>query len=307
MDNKYNILINESQVCEILNRYSSISIPINNIIHYQKAFVHESYFQSIKNILNDKKIEQCFLDFIPNESNERLEYLGDHILKSIIGRYLFERYPNEREGFLTRLKIKIEKCSMLHKIAVELGFKKFLLLSVQVENQTILGFDKGRNTPSYFEDAFEAFIGAIIQDHSEQGYIYADHFVRGVIENIVDFAELNNNNDNFKDSLQRFFQYMKWPNPVYHYININDDSPMNRRVFIKMIVIRHGLMDNQKIKSYTKQVLLKYKDIPPIYDKINILLDNNYILGVGTGRKNIQAEQDCSKQALLNLGLSLNY
>jgi ribonuclease-3 len=307
MDNPHNILITRDQVEDILNRYldSDKKITVKNIKNYRKAFVHESYYQSIKNIVTDPTTPRCYVDFIPDESNERLEYLGDHILKGIIGRYLYERYPNEREGFLTRLKIKLEKCSMLHKVALEFDFKRYLLLSVQIENQTILGYDKGRNTPSYYEDAFESFIGSILEDNGEIGYIYADRFVRSILEHIIDFAELNSRNDNFKDSLQRYYQSLQWPNPVYHYVN--DDSPLNRRVFMKVLLIKKHLCTSSVAKDYTEKIMEMYSDSIIGQNILSCLGTDNYILGLGTGRKNVQAEQDCSRQALINLGLSLNY
>lgn len=308
MDNPYNILVSTEQVEGILNTYLETDkhIRVNNIKNYRKAFVHESYYQSIKNVVTDPNTSTCFIDFIPDESNERLEYLGDHILKGIIGRYLYERYPNEREGFLTRLKIKLEKCSMLHKVALEFGFKRYLLLSVQVENQTLLGYDKGRNTPSYYEDAFESFIGSILEDNGEMGYIYADRFVRSILENIIDFAELNSCNDNFKDSLQRYYQSLQWPNPVYHYIN--EDSPLNRRVFMKIVLINKRLCGTSLVvKDYTEKITEMYSGTIIGKNITKVLGTDNYILGLGTGRKNVQAEQDCSRQALVNLGLSLNY
>ena len=179
MDNLNNILITKTQVEHILNYFENVGgdehnrkpLEINNLEYYQQAFVHESYYQAVQHCTTGLKNrggggeddKNIFL-YIPKESSERLEYLGDHILKAIMGRYLFERFGMEREGFLTKLKIKIEKCSMLHKIAVTLGFKKFLLLSLQVENSTILDIDRGRNTPSHYEDAFEAFIGSILLD-----------------------------------------------------------------------------------------------------------------------------------------------
>ena len=137
MDNPNNCLITTKDVENILNYFENIGdngqrLVINNLEHYQQAFIHESYYQAVqyfftKNENIDDKSGLFY--YVPKESSERLEYLGDHILKAVMGRYLFERFGNEREGFLTRLKIKIEKCSMLHKIGVTLGFKKFLLLS----------------------------------------------------------------------------------------------------------------------------------------------------------------------------------
>jgi dsRNA-specific ribonuclease len=182
MENPNNCLITKKDVENILNYFGNIGdndtyLNINNLEHYQNAFVHESYYQAVQYHFskNEKKeeLQNCYL---PKSSSERLEYLGDHILKSTLGRYLFERFGNEREGFLTKLKIKIEKCSMLHKIGVTLGFKKFLLLSLQVENQTILCIERGRNTPSFYEDAFEAFIGSILVDFGEKFNIEQTQF-----------------------------------------------------------------------------------------------------------------------------------
>ena len=230
-----------------------------------------------------------------------------------MGRYLFERFGSEREGFLTRLKIKIEKCSMLHKIGVTLGFKEFLLLSLQVENQTILDLDRGRATPSYYEDAFEAFIGSILLDFEEDGYIYADRFVRSVIDNIIDFAELISKNDNFKDSLQRYFQSLKWQTPKY--ISLNEEGPLYRKVFTRMLSFtkdQYLLMDpivQNNIKIYTSTILEEYKiKNPLVFNKLfDLYQQENYILGIGFGRKVTNAEQDCAKQCLINLQLDLNF
>jgi len=332
MDNPNNRLITREEVEHILNYFGNIGndnqyLKINNLEHYQQGFVHESYFQAIQYKMNElktndvnqskdqsKTTEQLNKEFyIPKASSERLEYLGDHILKATMSRYLFERFENEREGFLTKLKIKIEKCSMLHKIGVTLGFKKFLLLSLQVENQTILCLSRGRNTPSYYEDAFEAFVGAILVDFGEYGYLYADRFVRNVIENIIDFAELISKNDNFKDSLQRYFQSLKWKTPIY--ISLNEEGPLYRKVFTRMLVFTNeqfNEMDSivqENIKKYTYDILSQYKtNNPSVYLKLlDICQSEKYILGIGFGRKVTQSEQECAKQCLQILHLDLNF
>lgn len=65
--------------------------------------------------------------------------------------------------------------------------------------------NRGRNTFTYYEDAFEAFFGAIVQDFGIEGIIIANKFIENLIENVIDFSELISTNDNFKDSIQRFF------------------------------------------------------------------------------------------------------
>lgn len=323
MDNPNNRLITKSEVEDILNRFENIGddgtrLEIASVKPFQTAFVHESYFQSVQNLIgqgdtNYSKNSNYYVNFVPDESSERLEYLGDHILKAVMGRYLFERFDTEREGFLTKLKIKIEKCSMLHKIGVELGFRKFLLLSLQVENQTILDIDRGRNTPSYNEDAFEAFIGALVVEYGIKGYIYADRFVRSIIENTIDFAELIAHNDNFKDSLQRFFQAQKWKTPVY--TTLQEDGPLYRKVFTRMLVFTREhffAMDasvQHKIQLFTDKTLQFYKTSDDVAFKtlFKIVGEGNYVLGIGYGKKVVSAEQDCARMSMLQLNLDLNY
>lgn len=323
MNNPNNKLISKQEVENILNYFGGIGdngsrLSINNLEYYQRAFVHESYHQyqiqsqsqSMQGSLDEQPV---YINYLSKESNERLEYLGDHILKAVLGRYLYQRFGTEREGFLTRLKIKIEKCSMLHKFAVTLGFKKFLLLSLQIENQTLLDLDRGRNTPSYYEDAFESFLGAIMEDFEEHGYIYAERFLRNIIENVIDFAELISKNDNFKDSLQRFFQSLKWKTPVYQ--NINEEGPLYRKIFTRMLTIsqeQFNVLDTfqqSNIIQYTEESLSHYKKVSiQIYSTLfSIVSQGNYILCIGTGRKVVNAEQEAAKKGLEILNLDQNY
>ena len=321
MNNPVNVMIKKDDVENILNYFGPIGnngerLLIKNTHFYQESFVHESYHQAVQNYVTNPeqhRHEPVYLNFISKESSERKEYLGDHILKATLGRYLFDRFPNEREGFLTRLKIKIEKCSMLHRIAVTLGFKKYILLSLQIENQTILDSDRGRNTPSYYEDAFESFLGAIMEDFGEMGYIYAERFLRNIIENIIDFAELISQNDNFKDSLQRFFQSLKFKTPVY--TNILQEGPLYRKVFTRLLYLSKENLDQlskaqqKTVRKYTSEVLNYYQtSYPSVYkeliDKVN---QDNLILCVGSQRKVVSAEQMCAQQGLKNLGLDQDY
>jgi dsRNA-specific ribonuclease len=320
MNNPNNRLITREEVEGILNYFSPIGnkgemLKINDLSFYQRAFIHESYHQAVQNYINNpNETIPIYLDYISKESSERLEYLGDHVLKTTLGRYLYERFPDEREGFLTRLKIKIEKCSMLHKFAVTLGFKKFLLLSLQIENQTILGSsDRGRDTPSYYEDAFESFLGAIMEDFGELGYIYADRFVRNIIENVVDFSQLISTNDNFKDSLQRFFQNIRWATPVY--VNLNQQGPLYRKVFTRVLYLTSDQFSQlsqtqqKSIKKYTFECLEYYKKTnPQVFTELSdAVAQGKFILCLGSQRKVTSSEQMAAKQGLINLNLDLDF
>lgn len=89
-------------------------------------------------------------------SNERLEFLGDAILDSIIAEFLFQRFPDEDEGYLTKVKSKVVSRKTLSEIGEEL------------ELRSILRYNKGRsiNLSSLEGNAFEAIIGAIYLDSS---------------------------------------------------------------------------------------------------------------------------------------------
>lgn len=318
MNNSNNILISKDEVESILNYFGGIgdndsSLKINVLDNYQKAFVHESYHQSIlQNNLDEN--QPVYINYLSKTSNETLEYLGDHVLKTIISKYLFDRYSEvEREGFLTRLKIKIEKCSTLHQFALTLGFKKYLLLSLQIENQTILDSNRGRSTPSFYEDAFESFIASIMIDFGEKGYIYAERFVRNIIENVLDFSELISINDNFKDSIQRFFQSLKWKTPQYQ--SISEDGPLYRKVFTRMLTISNeqfNILDSLQqinITKYTHECLEYYKKTSiSIYTNLfSQISKGNYIICLGESKKIVSSEQIAAKQGLINLNLDQNY
>lgn len=333
MNNPHNVLITKKDVENILNYFGPIGeidkngnstlLKINNLEYYQESFVHESYFQYVQNYIqqNSKSDNESlmqnypiYINYVPKRSNEVLEFLGDNVLKTCIGNYIFQRYAGQREGFMTKLKIKIEKSSTLYKFAISLGFKKFLLLSLQVENQTILERFRGRNTISFYEDAFESFIGAIMQDFGEMGFIYAERFVRNIIENTIDFSELINTNDNYKDGLQRFFQFLKFKVPVYY--TINEEGPLYRKVFTRILYITkeqfEQLNEIQKlnIENYTNNCLKYYKIHSQCIYKLlfNKITDENlFILSIGKGQKVILAEQACAKSGLEILELELNY
>lgn len=280
--------VQTSDVENILNYYGPIGdddefLKINSIKPYQTAFIHESYRMSHPDI---------------ETSNEQLEFLGDSILKSVIARYLCERYPDQREGFLTKIKIKIENGKMLHKFARALRFNRFLMISQQIDSQTIIDIDRGRNTTSYYEDAFESFVGAVVMDFSEKGLVYVDRFVRNVIENNIDFADIIAINDNFKDSLQRYMQKIGMPVPKYSLLSSTNGGPAYRRIFVKCIYITPELYQFISKVSSTYNQIRRYNHGGG---------RTPWVLGVGSGKKVVEAEQEAAKNALINLGVSLNF
>jgi ribonuclease III len=92
------------------------------------------------------------------EANQRLEYLGDSVLQLILSEALFELFPEEREGSLTKSRSALAKGRFLSLLARELGLDAELRLG-QSEEHT-----GGRQRASILEDAFEAVVGALYLD-----------------------------------------------------------------------------------------------------------------------------------------------
>lgn len=127
------------------------------------------------------------------QNNERLEYLGDAVLGTIVAEYLFKKYPNSNEGFLTKMRSKIVKRKSLNKIGDKMGLD--VLLSEH--NQT-------RLSRSMLGNAVEALVGAI---YLERGYHQTKTFVvRKVLRNYVNVHELESFDDNYKSQLLEWCQ-----------------------------------------------------------------------------------------------------
>ena len=159
------------------------------------------------------------LDLFTN-SNERLEFLGDTVIKCIVSEYLFKRYPIEDEGFMTRLKTKIEDKDSLAKYAKRLAIDHYMIISQQIED------NNGRNSNKLLEDCFEAFMGALFLD---LGFELVKKFLTIILETEIDYSELLYKDTNYKDQLLKFYHRNKWSHPIY--VEISSEGPTHRKIF----------------------------------------------------------------------------
>lgn len=128
-----------------------------------------------------------------NQHNERLEYLGDSLLSSIVAEYLFKKYPKADEGFLTKMRSKIVKRKTLNDIA------RFMGIDVILSE-----YSQGRISNSMLGNALEAVVGAI---YLERGYAQTRKYViRQVLLKYIDIHELEMMDDNFKSQLLEWGQ-----------------------------------------------------------------------------------------------------
>lgn len=152
----------------------------SDIALYKLAFFHKS-----SNISNGKPVAA--------QNNERLEFLGDAVLGTIVAEYLFNKYPNTDEGFLTKMRSKIVKRSSLNKIGDKMG----LDIILQEYNTT-------RLSRSMLGNAVEALVGAI---YLECGYEGTKRYViRKLLRKYLDIHELETYDDNYKSQLLEWCQ-----------------------------------------------------------------------------------------------------
>ena len=125
------------------------------------------------------------------ESNERLEYLGDALLGSIVAEYLFKKYPLKDEGFLTEIRSRIVNRDTLNKVAKKMGITDI----VEYTNNR-----KSRQAyKSIYGDTLEALIGAIYLD---KGYRLTKKFiVRKMLRQQYDLEALIKTNPNYKSKI----------------------------------------------------------------------------------------------------------
>lgn len=156
-----------------------------NITLYQLAFTHKS--------VGTKKLNGITI------SNERLEYLGDAILSSIVAEYLFKKYPTKQEGFLTEMRSRIVSRASLNKLSMKLGFDKMVMYAKS--------HDKHVQFRSIGGNAFEAFTGALFLD---RGYSFT---YKIIVDHIIlihlDIDDIEKNDINFKSKLLEWSQKEK--------------------------------------------------------------------------------------------------
>ena len=214
--NEINTVLQHEDLQQILNQFDTKSY--NDINYYRRAFIHKSYVtRKNENFLDGNT--NCPPNCLPlqENSNERLEFLGDSVLSLTVARYVFERYPDNNEGFLTNMRTKLVNGKMLAFLADKIGIHKNLVISKKIEK------NRGRFNKNILEDAFEAFIGAIFLDHEDKsgnGFQIAENWIISVIESLVDFSDLIHNVQNHKDVLIKYCMHTFSWRPTYQEVSV---------------------------------------------------------------------------------------
>ena len=180
---------------EFQKRYN---LKFSNIELLNQAFIHTSYTnENNADVLN---------------SYERLEFLGDAVLKLIVSDILYNQFSDYKEGKLTRLRAEIVSDRHIFEYAKQLDFENLIILGKNEKKQG------GQKKESILACAFEALLGAIFLEYQNNGYNKAYEFVKeNFLEDILSI-EKNISILNPKAILQEYTQSINQKLPVYNLV-----------------------------------------------------------------------------------------
>ena len=256
--NPNNFLIQHTDVMNIMKKLHIHDFKINNIKFYQTAFIHKSYC-TMKDYEEYENTNHC-LDLC-DESYEKMEFLGDALLNSIISQYIYERYVDYHdidEGFLTKLKIRFVCGEQLAFLSNQLTLNPYLIISKHIETNC-----DGRNNINILEDVYEAFLGAIFLDTNDLDLV--KQFIVQTIEKYVDFSETIQTDTNYKDQILKYIQHNYFVNPTYQTTKNESDhtfeskiyrcDPENKNVYISS---GKGLTKKKAEQDASRNALIDY-------------------------------------------------
>jgi len=308
--NPLNKEITKAEVEGILKAYG-IDSPVINFNLYRRAFVHRSYIRRPKieneenNIVILPKPEDCMPLY--TKSNERLEFVGDGILECVTKFCLYRRFPKENEGFMTEKKIALVKNEAIGRLAFEMGLHRWFILSKHAEMKNT------RTNLKKLGCLFESFLGAMFLDfnHIEHstpsasapkimglGFQYAQIFIERVFEKHVNWMELIQNDDNYKNILQVRIQKEFKVTP--HYMEIEEhslDAGYHMGVYLCMGQPVFGLAHQHSLPYDTVSGFDGIHQYMSVHGKIFIFL--------GSGKHKIKkkAEQIACEESIRKLTL----
>lgn len=211
-----------------------------NLRLYEIAFIHRSASFTLP---DGKKV-----------NNERLEYLGDAVLDAILSDYLFEKFPDASEGFMTKIRSRIVNREVLNQLAVSMGINNILVSNV----------NSAHTTRNLYGDALEALIGSIFLD---KGFKKTKKlFIKKVFNKYLDLNVIVNTDTDFKSLVFEWVQKHK-NNLIFTY-NEEYDFNQKKSVFSTKLIIDkeelgegHGSSKKEAEQEAASQALTRLKDI----------------------------------------------
>lgn len=178
----------------------------------ERALMHRSYLNENPNTVS--------------EDNERLEFLGDAVLDFVVGAYLYQRFPELREGELTMLRAALVRTKTLASFAKATGIGEMLRLGIGEAESG------GRNRPAILCAAFEAIVGAIYLDQGlEKVTSWVEPFITPALERIIASSAHKDAKSEFQIWAQAEF------NETPRYEVISAEGPDHQKVFTVTVLV----------------------------------------------------------------------
>jgi ribonuclease-3 len=170
-------------------------------------------------------------------NNERLEYLGDAIIDAILSDYLFVKFPDANEGFLTKIRSRIVNREVLNQLSVLMGINKILISNVNSLSKT----------KNLYGDALEALMGAVFLDRGFKKT--KKFFIKNVLNKYLDLNEIISTDTDYKSMVFEWVQKHK-SNLIFTYHEEYDfnlkKSIFSTRLFIDKEVMGEGQGSSKK-------------------------------------------------------------
>lgn len=200
--------LNSFQLTELEKR---IGFSFIDKSFYIQALVHSSFIENINH--NDS-------------SNERLEFLGDAVLNLIVAEYLYKKFPDYDEGFLTKVRAKLVNRYTLSECAEKLNLEEFLFINKTFKDKT----DRGLKT--ILSDAYEAIVGAIYLDLGLEAC--KKFLISTLIKPFIESGDLLID-QNYKSQLLEYTQSQKLDLPIYKIIQ--EEGPQHDKTFTIQVTV----------------------------------------------------------------------
>jgi len=232
--------------------YKVLGFYPDKIEYYQLAVRHKSV-----SILTENGISL---------SNERLEFLGDAVLNSVVTDILYRRYENQQEGFLTNTRSKIVKRDSLNQLALEIGLDKLVIVTKYVNTHT---------NNNIYGNALEALMGAIYLD---QGYKQCKKFVENrLFLTFVNLDKVAANEVNFKSLL---IEWCQKNHLMPEFVLLNETmTRSNKHFFLSSLTIQGKTIceasGNSKKESQQNASRIAYQQICSSPNFSDIFLPEN--------------------------------
>lgn len=188
-----------------------IGFRTTNLRIYEAAFIHRSASFTLS---DGQRI-----------NNERLEFLGDAVLDAILSDYLFEKFPDANEGFMTKIRSRIVNREILNHLALSIGIDKILVSNVS----------SNHSTRNLYGDALEALIGALFID---KGFKRTKSlFIKRVFNQYLDLAQIVDTDVDYKSMVFEWIQKHK-TNLTFEYKE-EYDFKLKKSVFSAILIINN--------------------------------------------------------------------